>query len=71
MTNAGAETFDYSSFKIKYDSDPVIQALVNRFDQNGVELATKKNSADQGEVDQESDNKVSQMAKRATKKAVA
>lgn len=71
MTNAGAETFDYGSFKIKYDSDPVIQALVNRFDQNGVELATKKNSTDQGQVGQEGNNAVSQMAKRATKKAVA
>jgi hypothetical protein len=70
MTNAGSESFDYGSFKMVYDSDPVIQALVKRFDQNGVELTTKKDS-DVGQVDQEGGDAVEKMAKRATNKALA
>lgn len=38
--------FDYNTFKMTYDSDSVIQALVHRFDGNGVELKTK-NKTDQ------------------------
>lgn len=69
----GMEDFDYDSFKLAYDNDAVIQALTHRFDQNGVELATaaQKNSASR-QVDQEKDSKVvSQMAKSATKRAMA
>lgn len=70
MINMGAEEFSYDSFKMSYDADPVIQALVKRFDQNGVELNTKRSKEevrqDQGD---KGDAVVSKMAKRATSKA--
>ena len=43
------EEFDYGTFKMAYDKDPVIQALVHRFDSNGVELETE-NKTDKPEV---------------------
>jgi len=49
MQNIGMGEFSYDSFKMAYDSDEVIQALTYRFDQNGVELATK-NKTDKPEV---------------------
>jgi hypothetical protein len=69
----GMEDFNYDSFKLAYDNDPVIQALTHRFDQNGVELITsaQKKTASR-EVDKEKDSKVvSQMAKSATKRAMS
>lgn len=69
MRNVGAEEFSYDSFKMSYDADPVIQALVHRFDSKGLELKTK-NTKDQAEVGGEAGSStVSQMAKRATAKA--
>lgn len=38
----GMQDFDYGTFKMAYDSDPTIQAMVHRFDANGIELKTKK-----------------------------
>jgi hypothetical protein len=73
MQNVGMEDFSYDSFKLAYDNDPVIQALTHRFDQNGVELSTaaQKDSASK-EISKEKDSKVvSQMAKSATKRAMA
>lgn len=66
----GIEEFSYDSFKQAYDSDPVIQALTHRFDQNGVELASKKTKTDTAPSDAVADrNTVSTAAKRATNKA--
>jgi hypothetical protein len=70
MQNIGQEEFDYGTFKLTYDSDPVVQALTKRFDQNGIELNSKKTKADvtqQGADD--AGATVSQMAKRATNSA--
>lgn len=67
------EEFDYGTFKMAYDKDPIIQALVHRFDTNGVELETKAQK-DQNvrAVEKEKDSKVvNQMAKSATKRAMA
>jgi hypothetical protein len=70
MVNAGQEEFSYDSFKMAYDSDPVIQALTHRFDQNGVELKTKAGNNDTAPSDAEDDKTaVTSMAKRATNKA--
>ena len=44
MSNIGGEQFDYNSFKLAYDSDPLVQGLTKRFDQNGIELATRAGS---------------------------
>lgn len=73
MKNVGMEDLSYDSFKLAYDSDPVIQAFTHRYDQNGIELATsaqKKNDARSSEVEKDS-KVVSQMAKSATKRAMA
>lgn len=72
MTNIGQEEFDYETFKLTYDSDPNLQQLVSRFDQEGIELKTKAKTPDQNPVDGDTGSDVvAQMAKRATKKAMA
>ena len=64
------EEFSYDSFKMAYDSDPVIQALTTNFDQNGVELKTKAGNNDTAPSDATADrDTVSSAAKRATNKA--
>lgn len=71
MQNVGSEEFDYNSFKQAYDTDPLTQGLVTRFDQNGVELKTKKGNNDTAPSDAEArDKSVEKMAKRATAKAI-
>jgi hypothetical protein len=70
MVNTGQEEFSYDSFKMEYDADPVVQALVNRFDQNGVELNTKAGNNDVAPSDATADrDTVNSAAKRATNKA--
>jgi hypothetical protein len=70
MTNIGEEEFDYDTFKLTYDSDPAIQSLIKRFDQNGIELNTKKQDNNNEPVDGDTgSDAVSQMAKRATASA--
>lgn len=73
MKNMGMEEFSYDSFKLAYDSDPVIQALTHNFDQNGVELKTKTqaDSEKQAVEKEKGANVVNQMAKSATKRAMA
>jgi hypothetical protein len=71
MQNVGSQDFNYDSFKQVYDADPLTQGLVKRFDQNGLELNAKKSKVDTAPSDAEADSKtVSQMAKRATSKAI-
>ena len=71
MVNVGQSEFNYDSFKMAYDSDPVIQALTKRFDKNGIELTTKKSKVDTAPSDAEADRaSVSQAAKRATNAAL-
>lgn len=66
----GLEDFTYDSFKMNYDADPVIQALTHRFDQNGVELASKKTRADTAPSDADPKrSSVGQAARRATNNA--
>ena len=72
MTNIGQEEFDYETFKLTYDSDPNLQKLVARFDQNGIELKTKAQTPAQGPIDGDTgSNVVAQMAQRATNNAMA
>ncbi len=72
MTNIGQEEFDYDTFKLTFDADPNLQKLVARFDQEGIELKTKKQSPDQAPVDGDTgSDQVAQMAKRATNNAMA
>lgn len=52
-----------------HEEDPLVKALVHKFDQNGIELKSKKtkDSADRPESNRE--KVVGTMAKRATAKA--
>lgn len=71
MSNIGKEEFSYDSFKMIFDSDPIVQALVKNFDKNGVELNTKKSKNVTAPSDADADrSSVSQAAKRATNKAL-
>jgi hypothetical protein len=72
MTNIGQEEFDYDTFKLTFDADPNLQKLVARFDQEGIELKTKKQTPAQGPVDGDTgSDAVAQMAKHATNTAMA
>jgi hypothetical protein len=72
MVNTGQEEFDYNTFKMTYDSDPVVKALVQRFDKNGIELKTKAGNNDTAPSDAIADrNTVSKAAKRATARAMS
>jgi hypothetical protein len=67
MQNVGTEQFNYDSFKQAYDANPLTQGLVKKFDQNGVELNSKRAKIDTAPSDAEDGGAtVSQMAKRAT-----
>jgi hypothetical protein len=70
----GMEDLSYDTFKLAYDSDPVIQALTHgEPNTNGVELKTKaQGAAEKQAVDKEQGaSVVSKMAKSATKRAMA
>lgn len=66
----GAPDIDYERFAKLFDSDPSIQAVVDNFDENGVQIKTNAGSA-QPSVNPGSENKGASMvaaaAKRATK----
>lgn len=62
----GAPTIDYDRFAARWDSDPILQQLVDRFDAAGVVLKTanKENNVSQGQAQP---GQIEKMAKRATK----
>lgn len=62
----GAPAIDYDRFAARWDSDPILKQLVDRFDANGVVIKTnnKENNMPQG---QGQTGEVEKMAKRATK----
>ena len=64
MQNVGDAQFDYDSFKNSYDTNPMIQQLVQRFDGRGVELKTKTKNPKKGQPGGEGE--VAKMAKAAT-----
>ena len=64
MINIGDEQFDYDSFKNSYDTNPMIQQLVQRFDARGVELKTKNKNPKKAQPGGEGE--VAKMAKAAT-----
>lgn len=69
MSNVGQADFNYESFKQAYDTDPALQAIVKRFDDNGVELKSKMSTSDDTPSDVDLSGKaVRQMAKSATAK---
>jgi molybdopterin-guanine dinucleotide biosynthesis protein A len=62
----GAPTIDYDRFAARWDSDPMLQQIVDRFDANGVVIKTanKENNLPQGQAQP---GQIEKMAKRATK----
>jgi hypothetical protein len=62
----GAPAIDYDRFAARWDSDPVLKSIVDRFDGNGLVIKTD-NNAQQPEQGTPQPNEVEKMAKRATK----
>ena len=62
MKKAGVPQFDYKSFKATYDANPQMQDLV-KFDPQGVTI--NDGSMDQIPQSRDSEDSVSDMAKRA------
>lgn len=69
MQNVGEEQFDYESFKAQYDSSPMIQKLVFKFDNRGVELKTYGTDPKKSQGG-EKETSISKMAKNAAKRRV-
>lgn len=68
----GEEELDYDAFKQLYDTDQNIKDMIVRFDQNGIELKTKKQNNQNQPVDGDTGSDVvAQMAQRATNNAMA
>ena len=68
MQNIGMEEFSYDSFKMAYDSDPVIQALTHRFDDKGIELKTKNKTSNPEVGDKTGTDSLKTAAMRSTNK---
>jgi len=68
-SNYGAPAIDYDRFAARWDTDPVLQQLVDRFDGSGLVIKTQT-QGDEPEVAQQGQDTgaVAQMAKSATKR---
>ena len=69
MQNVGEEQFDYDSFKAQYDTSPMIQKLVFKFNDRGVELKTYGTDPKKSHGD-EKETSISKMAKNAAKRRI-
>jgi len=67
MLHVGREQFDYRTFKASYDSDERVKKMIKNFDQNGLTLKTDTDADTQAPQQDTDTDKVSQMAKRATR----
>jgi len=69
----GSPDIDYDRFAARWDSDPILKKLVDRFDGHGVVIKTA-NSEDQPEQgnpeEKKASNAIDSMAMSATKKAM-
>jgi|TARA_B110000977_G_scaffold8549_1_gene11395 hypothetical protein len=66
MQNVSAESFDYGTFKAAYDTDPRVKAMVQNFNEKGIEPKTKQQATDTPQGDTTGNNTVANMAKSAT-----
>jgi hypothetical protein len=68
MQNVGAEQFDFETFKVAYDTDPKVKAMIKDFNKDGITPKTQAQSPidDEGPKEVGSDDSVEKMAKRAT-----
>ena len=62
----GAPAIDYDRFAARWDTDPVLKSIVDRFDGHGLVIKTA-NNAQQPDQGAPQPNEVEKMAKRATK----
>lgn len=67
-SNYGAPAIDYDRFAARWETDPVLKQIVDRFDGSGLVIKTQAHS-DEPEVTQQQDTgAVSKMAMSATKR---
>jgi hypothetical protein len=64
--NLGAPSIDYDRFAARWETDPVLKQLVDRFDGSG--LVIKTNEKEPNMKTSHKEREVSKMAKRATHK---
>jgi hypothetical protein len=62
----GSPNIDYDRFAARWETDPVLKQLVDRFDANGLVIKTNDMSQ-QSQQGKEREGDISKMAKRATK----
>lgn len=53
----GAPDLDFESFAARFDSDPVIQSIIDNFDEHGIQIKTAKGSAQASQAQPKDDNK--------------
>jgi hypothetical protein len=63
----GVPTVKYSTFSARWEKEPILKQLVDRFDGNGLQVKTA--AKDQPEQGKKKTNAMGKMAKRATDKA--
>lgn len=68
-SNYGAPAIDYDRFAARWETDPVLKQIVDRFDGSGLVIKTQAQSdePEMGQQDQDT-SAVSQMAMSATKR---
>jgi hypothetical protein len=64
--NFGAPAIDYDRFAARWENDPILKTLVDKFD--GAGLVVKTNEKDKLPHTSHKEREVSKMAKRATNK---
>jgi hypothetical protein len=67
LRSQGNPEIGYDEFAARWDADPILKQLVDRFDGHG--LVVKTDAKEQPEQGQKKTNAMGQMAKRATDKA--
>lgn len=63
----GSPNIDYDRFAARWETDPILKKLVDRFDGHG--LVIKTNNKEQLPQGQHKEREISRMAKNATKRA--
>jgi hypothetical protein len=64
----GNPNIDYDRFAARWETDPILKQLVDRFDANGLVIKTDSMSQ-KPEQGKEREGNIARMAKHATKKA--
>lgn len=73
MQNATGQEADYDSFKAQFDSNPQMKNLVDKFDENGITIKTKRKAGEPTQLAAKKEKakaNVAASAKRAAAKMV-